>query len=643
MNFNEIVVHFPALATMVLFLGAFLVTIFGGKNRGVRVFLAMLAATCSFVMVLCVAKYVIIDGNMITYWLGNWSPVKDYAIGIGLEVDALNAFFALLVTVTTYLSGWYSIKYMSRDEGGDYYYTLYLMLSGSVLGLVLTGDIFNMFVMIEIMTFACVALTAFRNWSKGSLEAAFKYLVLGSLGSTCTLSGIALLYARAHTLNMAQLSAFLSGTLNQPNVVLALALLLTGFGVKSYCVPFHFVAADAYQAAPASVSMLFSGMVNKAGVYGLIRVCYIIFQSMGLSTVQTLLVAIGTVSMFVGVTMALSQHDFKRLLAFHSISQIGYVITAVGLGTALGVAGGLYHAMNHTLFKGLLFLCAGAVYYATGTTNLDKMGGLSKKMPQTCLIFLIAAFSISGLPPFNGFVSKWTIYQAVYEKAVSGGIGYLFVAIVALITSVLTLASFIKVTQSVFFGHSRESFRDVKEVPGSMLVPMWILAILCVVTGVWHEQVTAKLLTPATNAVMNVTRYVDEMMGAGYAAKYMGANEVVYSSEMVTAGGIWNPWTWLMLFGIILVAFVLVSAMGKSGRGKVIDAAKSDDKHQVFFGGEVADASAVVGSDLFWGFRKNFSGYFNVLGGIHSGVVNDYAMWAVCTLAVIIVYLNVVL
>ena len=643
MNFNEIVVHFPALATMVLFLGAFLVTIFGGKNRGVRVFLAMLAATCSFVMVLCVAKYVIIDGNMITYWLGNWSPVKDYAIGIGLEVDALNAFFALLVTVTTYLSGWYSIKYMSRDEGGDYYYTLYLMLSGSVLGLVLTGDIFNMFVMIEIMTFACVALTAFRNWSKGSLEAAFKYLVLGSLGSTCTLSGIALLYAQAHTLNMAQLSAFLSGTLHQPNVVLALALLLTGFGVKSYCVPFHFVAADAYQAAPASVSMLFSGMVNKAGVYGLIRVCYIIFQSMGLSTVQTLLVAIGTVSMFVGVTMALSQHDFKRLLAFHSISQIGYVITAVGLGTALGVAGGLYHAMNHTLFKGLLFLCAGAVYYATGTTNLDKMGGLSKKMPQTCLIFLIAAFSISGLPPFNGFVSKWTIYQAVYEKAVSGGIGYLFVAIVALITSVLTLASFIKVTQSVFFGHSRESFRDVKEVPGSMLVPMWILAILCVVTGVWHEQVTAKLLTPATNAVMNVTRYVDEMMGAGYAAKYMGANEVVYSSEMVTAGGIWNPWTWLMLFGIILVAFVLVSAMGKSGRGKVIDAAKSDNKHQVFFGGEIADASAVVGSDLFWGFRKNFSGYFKVLGGIHSGVVNDYAMWAVCTLAVIIVYLNVVL
>ena len=642
---NNIVVHFPALATMVLFLGAFLVTIFGGKNRGVRIFLAMLAATCSFVMVLCVAKYVIIDGNIITYWLGNWSPVKDYAIGIGLEVDALNAFFALLVTLTTYLSGWYSIKYMSRDEGGDYYYTLYLMLSGSVLGLVLTGDIFNMFVMIEIMTFACVALTAFRNWSKGALEAAFKYLVLGSLGSTCTLSGIAILYAQAHTLNMAQLSAFLAGTLTtNPNVVLAFALLIAGFGIKSYCVPFHFVAADAYQAAPASVSMLFSGMVNKAGVYGLIRICYIILQAMGLPKVQTLIVALGTISMFVGVTMALNQHDFKRLLAFHSISQIGYVLTAIGLGTAMGVAGGLYHAMNHTLFKGLLFLCAGAVYYATGTTNLNKMGGLSKKMPQTCIIFLIAAFSISGLPPFNGFVSKWTIYQAIYAKAVDGGIGYLFVAVVALITSVLTLASFIKVTQSAFFGHSNENFKDVKEVPGIMLLPMWILAALCVVTGVCHEQVTEKLLTPAVNAVMNVTRYVDTMMGEGYAAKYMGANEVVYSADMIDAGGIWNPWMWLMLFGIILVAFVLVAALGKSSRGNVIDAnAEVDNKHQVFYGGEVADASTVVGSDLFWGFRTNFAGYFNKLEGIHSGVVNDYATWAVCTLAVVVMYLNAVL
>jgi len=632
------VVHFPVIATMVLFLGAFLVTIFGGKNKAVRLTLAMLASTASFVMILCVAKYVLLDGHIINYWLGNWSPVKDYAIGIGVEVDGLNAFFALLVSLTTFLSGWYSIKYMSRDEGQDYYYTLYLMLSGGVLGLVLTGDIFNMFVMIEIMTFAAVALTAFRNWSRGGLEAAFKYLVIGSLGSTFTLTGIALLYAQAHTLNMAQLSAVLAGNLT-PTTVLGFALIIAGFGIKSYCVPFHFVAADAYMAAPASVSMLFSGMVNKAGVYGLIRVTYIIMQSMGLSAMQTLIVTIGTVSMFVGVTMALNQHDFKRLLAFHSISQIGYVLTAVGLCSALGIAGGLYHAMNHTLFKGLLFLCAGAVYYATGRTNLDHMGGLAKKMPQTCIIFLIAAFSISGLPPFNGFVSKWMIYQAAFEKSTEGGIGYLFVTVVALITSVLTLASFIKVTQSVFFGQSRKELEDVKEAPAIMLIPMWIMAILCVFTGVCPNLVNKYLIAPATNAVLDITGYIDTMMGAGYAQRVMAVEPVEVSAEQITIG-YWNPWMWLALFGVILVAFVLVAAMGKSGRGAYSEAgAEVDSKHQVFFSGEAADRSAVVGSDLFWGFRHNFRGYFRTLGSIHSGVVNDYAIWAVGAMAVIVMYL----
>ena len=198
--------------------------------------------------------------------------------------------------------------------------------------------------------------------------------------------------------------------------VFAFALLVAGYGVKSYVVPFHPVAADAYMTAPASISMVFSGMVNKAGVYGLIRLVYTVFQSMDQSAVQYLLVIIGTVTMFVGVTMALAQHDFKRLLAYHSISQIGYVVTAIGLSTALGITGGLYHAMNHTLFKGLLFLCAGAVYYSVGTTDLDKLGGLAKRMPQTTAVFLIGAFSISGLPPFNGFLSKWMIYQAATRK-----------------------------------------------------------------------------------------------------------------------------------------------------------------------------------------------------------------------------------
>lgn len=630
--------HFPAMAVMGLFLGAFLVEIFGSKNKTVRNILAVGTAAIAFAEIVALIKPVMIDGKVISYWMGNWEPVNGYAIGIGYEIDQLNLFFALLVVSTFLFSGIYSLKYMERDHHLGHYYTLYLMLSGSVLGLVLTGDIFNMFVMIEIMTFACVALAAFRSQQKGALEASFKYLVIGSMGSSFTLFGITLLYAQCHTLNMAQLSSILSTT-HTPTTTLALGMLVAGFGVKAYLVPFHTPAADSYTVAPASVSMMFSGMVNKAGVYGMIRLLYIIFRSMDSTAVQTLLTVIGAVTMFVGVTMALSQHDFKRLLAFHSISQIGYVITAAGLGTALGLTGGLFHAMNHTLFKGLLFLCAGAVFYATGSTNLDELGGLSKRMPKTTICFLVGAFSIAGLPPFNGFASKWMIYQATYEKAVTTGhIGYALVTVVALVVSVMTLASFIKVTQAVFFGQTPLTCRKAKEVPFAMRLPMWIMSVLCLLTGVCYEQVDKYLLTPAVKAAFGVTNYIDKMMGQGYAAA-AGVSDILVEPAKLS---LWNPVLWLILFVIVLAAAGIVIVTGKSSRGRVLETSSQevvDGKYATFFGGEKSTFSQVGGSDLFWGFRKDWKGYFKVIEGLHSGVVNDYAMWVVAATACIVLFM----
>jgi len=619
--------HFPVLAVMVLFLGAFLVEIFGSKSRLTRNIIALAAASLSFVFIAALVKPVMIDGQIISYWMGNWTPVEGYAIGIGYEIDQLNLFFALLVVLTFLLSGIYSIRYMEKDRHLGHYYTLYLMLSGGVLGLVLTGDMFNMFVMVEIMTFAAVALTAFRNNGRGALEAAFKYLVIGSIGSSMTLTGIALLYMQCHTLSMAQISAMLAKGLS-PTGIMALALIFIGFGVKSFIVPFHAPAADAYAAAPTSISMIFSGMVNKAGVYGMIRIVYTVFQAMDLEPMSLLLVFLGTITMFIGVTMALAQHDFKRLLAFHSISQIGYVITAVGLGTALGITGGLFHAMNHTLFKGLLFLCAGAVLYRTGTTDLDKLGGLSKKMPKTAICFLVGAFSISGLPPFNGFASKWMVYQATYSKAVeTGNFAYALVTVIAVVVSVMTLASFIKVTQAVFFGQLPESCENVTEVPLSMRIPMWIMSALCIFGGVCYGFVNKYLLAPATEAAINVSRYIDVMMGDGYAASYG-----VVDMTVAPAGfSYWDPLVWLVLFIVVLLAFCIVIVTGRNTRGEVLEAKPElvDPKYDTFFSGEESMHSHVGGSDLFWGFRTDWKGYFDFMQGMHSGIVNDYAIWAV--------------
>ena len=628
--------HFPVLAVMLLFLAAFLVEIFGSKNKVIRNGLTLLATTNALVMTLALIKPVMMDGEIISYWMGNWAPVSGYAIGIGYEVDALSLFFGILVTATFWLSSIYSIGYMNKDHHLGHYYTLFLMLSGSVLGLVFTGDIFNMFVMIEIMTFASVALTAFRNDSEGALEAAFKYLVIGSIGSSSVLAGVAMLYSQCHTLNMAQLSSILSGGLT-PTSVVAFGLIVAGFGVKSYIVPFHTPAADAYAAAPTSVSMVFSGMVNKAGVYGMIRMVYIVFRAMDHSSVQMLLAVFGAVTMFVGVTMALTQHEFKRLLAFHSISQIGYVITAVSLGSALGLTGGLFHAMNHTLFKGLLFLCAGAVLYRTGTTNLDKLGGLSKKMPQTTICFLIGAGAISGLPPFNGFASKWMIYQGIFTKALtSGNFLYVIITVTALIVSVMTLASFIKVTQAVFFGQLREEHNDVKEVPAVMLIPMYIMAALCVICGTIYPLVSKYLLFPAANASLNVGDYIDKMMGAGYAE---AAGVPTMLVEPVTFS-FWNPVLWLILFGIVFFAAVIVILLGTNERGKILTAGeKPEAKYATFFSGEEEMFSQVGGSDLFWGFKKNWKGYYKVFTELHSGIVTDYTSYTVIATAIIVMCL----
>ena len=637
-DFSNFINNFPILAIMSLFLGAFISSLVGRRNAKVRNTVVFLAMLVSLVLILALIKPVLLEGQVINYWLGNWEPVEGWAIGNSLEVDALSLFFALIVVVAVFVSGVYSFFYMSHDDSLVNYYTLFLMLSGSVLGLVLSGDLFNMFVMIEIMTFTAVALTAFRNHYEGALEGAFKYLVVGSLGSTSVLIGIALLYSQLHTLNLAQIASLLP-TASSPVILIAFAFLFVGFGSKAFLFPFHPLAADAHAVAPASISLMISGVLTKCGVYGIIRLCYCLYQNMDQPFVQYFVTGVGVISMFVCVTMAFNQHNFKRLLAFHSISQVGYVITVIGLGSALGMSAGLFHAMNHTIFKGLLFLTAGAVQHATGSLDLDELGGLSKKMPGTCALFLIGAASISGLPPFNGFASKWMIYQATFQKAgETGNFFFVVVCVAALITSVLTLASFIKVAQSVFFGQLNPKFAHTREVSLGMRIPMWILAALCILPGLFPDQVQQWLLTPATQAATNASGYIDAAMGTGYAAAHGVESSLVSGFSL---SGAWQPVMWLLLLISVTLAVCIVALLGGDEKATVTSQISADTdtdpKYDSFFSGEASVYSQVGGSDLFWGFKHNWRHYFSFMHNWHSGVVNDYTLYGAAAMAVALV------
>lgn len=632
----------PILSIIIPFGAAFIAGIIGNRCSWLRNAVVISATGASFILTLCIFKPVMLDGKVIYYWFGNWDVVQKWAVGIGLGVDQLSLLLALIVSFSTLVSVIYSTKYLSYDDARDKYYPLFMLLTGSMMGFVLTGDLFNMFVMLEIMTFAAISLTSFRTSKNGTLEAAFKYIVIGSLGSSLILLGTTVIYARVHTLNLAQIAANLGGNYDIVTIF-AFALLLSGYAVKAFLVPCHTWPPDAHMVAPSSVSMILSSVMSKTGVYAIIRIIYTVYQAMGLTPMQNLMVFWGTLTMFVGITMAIVQSDLKRMLAFSSVSQIGYVITGIGLATPLGITAGVYHMINHAAFKSLLFLCAGAVYFRTHTTNLNEMGGLAKKMPYTTALFIIGTLSIGGIPPFNGFVSKWLIYKATFEA------GYAPVTIIALLCSVLSLATLLKAMQSVFFGQLKEEFEGIKEVPKPMLMSMGALALVVTGAGMFPTIVDKYLTRPTVAAILNSGKYIDSIMGAGYFKEFAGKETAAPVLTYSIAG--YNPVGWLIVFCVALLAFsvfvLFLSGHGKAGEAdRVPEAAptlETRGKYELFTGGEDIGYTSVGGVDLFWGLKHELRKYFGFIQGAHSGVVNDYALWVVGTAAVLSIYLLSVL
>ncbi len=433
------------------------------------------------------------DGHVV-YEVGNWQP----PVGIPMVVDGLSVLMLLVVNVTGFLSLVYSVPYMKKFTSARYYYTLFALLLAGLNGVVISGDLFNLFIFVEITAIASYALVAFGT-ERQELEAAFRYAVLGTLASAAILLGIGLAYSHTSTLNLADMAEVLSAE-GAGGVVIPFVtvLFVAGFGLKAALVPFHSWLPDAHPAAPAPISAMLSGVVIKTiGVYALVRVLFNVF---GMTQATTdVLIWLGIISMAVGVLLAIGQWDFKRLLAYHSISQIGYVVFGIGLGTPLGIAGGLFHLFNHSLFKSLLFLNAGSVEQAAGTRKLDELGGLSEKMPVTSWTSLVASLSIAGVPPLCGFWSKLIIIIAAFQA------GHVIGAVVCIGTGIITLASFLKVQRYAFFMRKGEVKDFIKEAPLLMQISMVALAVLCVLVGILFVPFLSEVIQPATDVLLRGT------------------------------------------------------------------------------------------------------------------------------------------
>ncbi len=448
---------------------------------------ADVVANLGVVVVLGLALYAggsALGGARLAWSMGDASP-----LGINFALDGLSALMLLVIAVGAVVACVYSIGYMESYTSKANYYVLFLLMVAGMNMVVLGADLLNMYVGIEVAALSCYALVAY-GLGKDYLEASFKYQVLGTVGTLCLLSGMGLFYVQMGTLSftgMAMSSIRAGG--------IPVVLLLSGFALKAAFVPYHAWLPDAHSTAPSPVSALLSGVFIKVvGLYGLMRLLYVVFLP---NTVfSTVLFVVASLSIIAGALLAVVQTDMKRLLAYCTISQMGYVLLGLAVGTPLAIAGALLHMVNHAAFKELFFLGAGAVEKQTGTRDISALGGLNSRMPITGVTSAIGFFSVTGCPPFSGFWSKLIIIVAAVQ---AGHVGY---AAVAAIGAIITIGYFLKYELGVFFGALPEQLQGVKEGPASMWAPMVLLAVFCVALGLAFPWVIQYLLVPAVSAIM---------------------------------------------------------------------------------------------------------------------------------------------
>jgi multicomponent Na+:H+ antiporter subunit D len=355
-------------------------------------------------------------------------------------------------------------------------------------GIVLVQDLFSLYVFLEITTVATFILISFHK-KRDALEGAFKYIILSALATVGILSSIALIFLISGDTSFAVVHQALQNSRHAFLIDFALAIFLGSLFIKGGLVPFHGWLADAYSSAGRAISILLAGIVTKTlGVYTLIRLVSSVF---GFDTeVKGVLMFIGALSIIIGAFAALGQHDFKRLLAYSSISQVGYIILSLGCGTPLGIAAAVFHLFNHAIFKSLLFVNSAALELQTGTRHMDKMGGLAQKMPITGVTSLLASLSTAGMPPLSGFWSKLLIVMALWFS------GHFAYAIIAVLASVLTLGYMLSLQNRVFFGKLRPELENVKEASFGLLFPMIILAGIIVGVGALFPFILNSLIFP---------------------------------------------------------------------------------------------------------------------------------------------------
>lgn len=556
------------------------------------------------------------------------STAYDPFVWLSLRVDALSAFILLAVAFFGLITAVYSVAYMKGRARHREYFTYLLWTLGASCGVVLANDLLFLLVCWGFLGLMLYLMAGIAG--PGAAEAARKSLMIIGGSDALMLLGIVIYWQLGGTIRMDGAAM----ALDNPLAYTAFLTLLAGAFAKAGAVPFHTWVPGFGEKADAPVSAFLPASLDKLlGIYLLARCVLDLFVPTPF--VYGMLMLLGAVTVISAVLMALVQHDLKRLLSFHAVSQVGYMILGIGTGTAIGLAGGLFHMLNNTIYKSALFLGAGVVEKETGTTDLDRLGGLARLMPVTFITCTVAALSISGIPPLNGFASKWMIYQGIISSGEDGGLAWVVWLAVAMLGSALTLASFVKVLHATFLCKPSAHIRKmtIRENHISMLIPLVVLAVLCVIFGVFAFQVPL--------------------------------GQLIFPVVQVEVPGVWwaGPATLLLLlaFMVGLILYLLTMRGGKLRRVRTyIGGEKIQD---VYISGEEQGEQRhveVTGVDFYnsieqlpglrryysqmhkrafdiYDFLGHVSNYFiQILRSIHTGILPAYLRWFIAGLLLVV-------
>lgn len=545
-----------------------------------------------------------------------WADMEKYC---SFSLDGLSKLITLFVALLSLLVIIYSTRY-SASASMRNYYPWYLITLGFSYGAVLANNLLLFLICWGILGISLFMLTSGKD--ERSSAAAKKTLVLIGASDGIMILGIAILWRITGTLNMDEITLFTGDLVRS----IACLSLLAGSFTKAGAFPFHTWVPDYSETAPASSSAYLPASLDKLlGIYFLARITTDLFI-LG-DWLRFVLLTIGVITIITAVMMALVQHNYKRLLGFHAVSQVGYMVVGFGLGSLIGIAAGLFHMINNAIYKGGLFLAAGAVEQQTGKEDLEDLGGLSRAMPLTFFACLVFALSISGIPPFNGFASKWMIYQGIIDFGQGTGLSNQLWMVwlgLAVLGSALTLASFIKFTGGIFLGRQQKPLSKTKEVSPVMWVPMLILALICIGFGVF----ASKLVVP--NLFMPVS------------------GEFEYT-------GFWASSTVSLLVVVSIVLGILIYWMGNTRNFRTSDSFVGGEKIQEETSFSTLEFYKSIQEfkwldnmyrkakdqyfDLYEQLRRFFIWLGKIGSRIHTGVLHDYILWVFAGLAILLILL----